>query len=75
MLETIGSTDVEISSLQMDSRKVKQGDCFIAVKGVTSDGHNFVSKCIEQDATTIVCEVLPQELKSDITYIKVQNSA
>jgi len=74
MLETIGSTDVEISSLQMDSRKVKQDDCFVAVKGTASDGHNFISKCIKQGATTIVCEVLPQELKSDITYIKVQNT-
>lgn len=59
----------------MDSGKVKQGDCFIAVKGTASDGHNFIAKCIEQGARAIVCEVLPQELKLDVTYIIVQNSS
>ena len=75
VLETIGLINVEVLSLQMDSRKVKQGDCFIAVKGTASDGHNFIAKCIEQGARAIVCEVLPQELKSDIAYIKVPNAS
>ena len=74
-IETIGSTEVEISSLQMDSRKVKQGDCFIAVKGTASDGHNFIPKCIEQGAGVIVCEVLPQELSMNVAYVKVQNTS
>ncbi len=74
ILETIGSADVKISSLQMDSRKVKQGDCFVAVKGTASDGHNFISKCIEQGASVIVCEVLPKEIIANVTYIKVQNT-
>ncbi len=75
VLETIGSTGTEILSLQMDSRKVKQGDCFVAVKGTSSDGHQFISKCIEQGASAIVCEVLPKELTANVTYVKVQNSA
>ena len=75
VFETIGSIDVEVSSLQMDSRKVKSGDCFIAVKGTASDGHNFILKCIEQGAAAIVCEVLPTEINANITYIKVQNSS
>jgi len=75
VLETVGDSDVEISSLQMDSRKVKSGDCFIAVKGAASDGHNFISKCIEQGACTIICEVLPEEINPNVTYIKVQNSS
>ncbi len=74
-LETIGSTDVEVLSLQMDSRKVKQGDCFVAVKGTVSDGHSFISKCIEQGASTILCEVLPSEINPNVTYIRVQNSS
>src|SRR4051812_5441221 len=74
VVETIGSLDTDIASLQMDSRKVKQGDCFIAVKGSSSDGHAFITKCIAQGAVAIVCEILPDELKQGVTYIKVQQS-
>lgn len=59
----------------MDSRKVKQRDCFVAVKGTASDGHNFISKCIEQGACAIICEVLPEELNAKVTYIKVHSTS
>src|ERR1043165_4515599 len=75
VVETIGSLDTTISALQMDSRKVKQGDCFIAVKGTSSDGHAFIAKCIEQGAVAIVCEIFPAELTEGVTYIRVQNSS
>lgn len=74
VLETVGSTDVEISSLQVDSRKVSVSDCFVAIKGTATDGHNFVSKSIEQGARAVVCETLPAEINPSVTYIKVQNS-
>jgi UDP-N-acetylmuramoyl-L-alanyl-D-glutamate--2,6-diaminopimelate ligase len=70
-----GNSDVAINALQMDSRKVKAGDCFIAVKGTASDGHSYIDKCIEQGATAIVCEVLPAQLNPAVTYVKVQSSA
>lgn len=70
-----GNSDVAINALQMDSRKVKAGDCFIAVKGTASDGHSYIDKCIEQGATAIVCEVLPAQLNPAVTYVKVSSSA
>jgi UDP-N-acetylmuramoyl-L-alanyl-D-glutamate--2,6-diaminopimelate ligase len=75
ILEIIGPTDIAVASLQIDSRKVKRGDSFIAIKGTASDGHNFISKTIEQGAVAIVCEVLPSEINPAVTYIKVQNSS
>lgn len=71
----VGSIEVEVVQLQIDSRKVAKGDCFIAIKGTASDGHAFIDKCIEQGAVAIVCEVLPQTLLPNVTYIQVENSS
>lgn len=71
----VGSIKVEVVQLQIDSRKVAKGDCFIAIKGTASDGHAFIDKCIEQGAVAIVCEVLPQTLLPNVTYIQVENSS
>ncbi len=75
VLESVGSIDVPVSSLQMDSRKIKSGDCFIAIKGTTSDGHQFISKCIELGANAIVCETLPEKIVAHVTYIHVKDSS
>ena len=52
----VGSLDREILGLQDDSRKVHPGDLFIAVKGITSDGHDFVDAAIERGAAGVVLE-------------------
>ena len=70
-----GSTAMEVSDLQIDSRFVKPGTCFIAIKGVAVDGHAFISNAIEQGAVAVICEELPQQLNEDVTYIQVANSA
>jgi UDP-N-acetylmuramoyl-L-alanyl-D-glutamate--2,6-diaminopimelate ligase len=70
-----GSTDMEVNDVQIDSRKVKQGSVFIAVKGVAADGHQFIDKAIDSGASTIVCESLPGSLKENINYVQVEDSA
>lgn len=75
VLESTGSTDIDIAALQMDSRKVKPGDCFVAIKGTTSDGHAYIDKCIEQGAAAIVCEMMPTGIKPGVIYVKVANPA
>ena len=70
-----GNTDIDVSDLQIDSRKVSAGSCFIAINGSIADGHNFIETAISNGATSIVCEKLPVELKEHITYIEVENSA
>jgi UDP-N-acetylmuramoyl-L-alanyl-D-glutamate--2,6-diaminopimelate ligase len=70
-----GSTDVVINDLQIDSRKVKKGSLFIAVKGTLSDGHVYIDKAIEKGAVAILCESFPSSLKEGISYVRVKNSA
>ena len=60
ILSVVGSTVTEIIDLQIDSRKVKPGSCFIAVKGTITDGHDFIDTAIANGATAVVCEKLPE---------------
>jgi UDP-N-acetylmuramoyl-L-alanyl-D-glutamate--2,6-diaminopimelate ligase len=70
-----GNTNIEVKDLQIDSRKISAGSCFIALKGTAADGHAFISKAVAGGATVIVCETLPAELKDNITYIQVDDTA
>ncbi|MBL7738198.1 MAG: UDP-N-acetylmuramoyl-L-alanyl-D-glutamate--2,6-diaminopimelate ligase [Chitinophagaceae bacterium] len=70
-----GSTDMAVTDVQTDSRKVKPGCVFVAVKGVAADGHQFIDKAIESGAAAIVCEMWPASLKEGIVYVQADNSA
>jgi UDP-N-acetylmuramoyl-L-alanyl-D-glutamate--2,6-diaminopimelate ligase len=70
-----GNTNTTIKDLQIDSRKVSKGTCFIAIRGTVVDGHQFVDTAIENGASVIVCETLPAILNEEVTYIEVENSA
>ncbi|KGN80845.1 UDP-N-acetylmuramoylalanyl-D-glutamate--2,6-diaminopimelate ligase [Porphyromonadaceae bacterium COT-184 OH4590] len=48
------SNDVEINNITDDSRKVVKGDLFVAVCGVTSDGHNFIERAVKNGAVAVV---------------------
>jgi UDP-N-acetylmuramoyl-L-alanyl-D-glutamate--2,6-diaminopimelate ligase len=69
----IGSIDVDVKSICFDSREVKEGSVFVAVKGSASDGHDFISNAIELGAVAIVCEVLPAGTVS-ATIVQVEDS-
>jgi len=70
-----GNTSVEVKDLQIDSRNVKMGGAFVAVRGGVADGHQFIEKSIENGATVIVCEEMPANKKEVVTYVQVENSA
>ena len=70
-----GNTGIDVTDLQIDSRKVSDGSCFIAVKGSISDGHDYIETAIANGAKAIVCELLPAQLKEEVTYVEVENSA
>lgn len=72
--KVVGSTSMSIQKIAFDSRKVKKNDAFIAIKGVVSDGHQFIDKAIHQGATLIICETLPQQLQDQVTYVEVENT-
>ena len=56
----IGDADVEITGVNIDSRKIEKGHLFVAIKGTQTDGHRFIPKAIELGATAVLCEELPE---------------
>ena len=74
-VEVIGRSDIEINSIQFDSRLVGVGDLFVAQSGTSVDGHTFITRCISQGAVAIVLsnrDFLPSDEK--VTYILVKDT-
>lgn len=74
-LEVIGDTDKNISNLESDSRKVEKDGIFVAVKGVTTDGHKYIPVVTGAHVAAVVCEEIPTTLDKGVTYIRVADSA
>jgi UDP-N-acetylmuramoyl-L-alanyl-D-glutamate--2,6-diaminopimelate ligase len=72
---TNGSTNIDVKSVQIDSRKIEPGSLFIAVKGVGVDGHQFIDKAIAEGAIAVVGETLPKKQAAGITYVQTTGSA
>ena len=74
---TSGSGDmrVDVKGICFDSRQVKTGFLFVAVRGTQSDGHQYISKALSLGATAVVCEVLPAEVPGNVAFVTVKNSA
>jgi UDP-N-acetylmuramoyl-L-alanyl-D-glutamate--2,6-diaminopimelate ligase len=71
LIEMLGNTNIAITSITSDSRKVKKDGLFVAIKGTNSDGHMFIDKAIELGAAVIVCSEFPNNINENIVYIKV----
>lgn len=69
-----GNASVEVTGIEIDSRCIKQGGLFVAVRGTVTDGHKYISKAIELGAVAVVCEVLPEECQENVAYAIVENS-
>lgn len=74
-IEIIGETDKNIVSLQSDSRKAEREGMFVAVRGVTTDGHKYIPVVASAHVGAIVCEDFPTSFEQGVTYIRVANSA
>ena len=74
VIKLVTSHNCEIGGLVYDSRAVKSGDCFFAIKGTQVDGHKFISTAIDKGAAAIVCEELPEELVAEVTYAVVEDT-
>jgi UDP-N-acetylmuramoyl-L-alanyl-D-glutamate--2,6-diaminopimelate ligase len=75
IIQVIGGTNVAVEHLSIDSRSVRPMSLFVALSGSQTDGHQFIGQCIKQGAVAIICEQLPDDIQSGITYVQVHNSA
>ncbi len=69
-----GITNVAVIAIETDSRKVIKGAVFVAIRGLQSNGHQYIAAAILLGAIAIVCEVIPNEKVDGITYIQVDNT-
>lgn len=74
----IGPHEVEVQDITIDSRAVKAGSLFIAVKGTQADGHAYIPQAIEKGASVVVCQKLPTQLpagvEEKVTLVIVKDS-
>ena len=70
----VGDADVEVSGIKIDSRQVKPGYLFVAIKGTQTDGHQYIAKAIELGAVAVLCEDLPTEQAAGVTYVQVPST-
>ena len=74
VLNILGDTEVEITGVNIDSRKIEKGHLFIAIPGTQTDGHKFIPKAIEQGAVAVLCEYFPNKREPGISYIAVEST-
>ncbi|HEY9551937.1 MAG TPA: UDP-N-acetylmuramoyl-L-alanyl-D-glutamate--2,6-diaminopimelate ligase [Prevotella sp.] len=70
----IGEQDIDITGVNIDSRRIENGHLFIAMKGTQVDGHRFIPKAIELGAAAILCEDLPEKRVERVTYVQVAST-
>jgi UDP-N-acetylmuramoyl-L-alanyl-D-glutamate--2,6-diaminopimelate ligase len=70
----IGNAEVDITGVNIDSRKIEKGHLFVAIKGTQTDGHRFIPKALELGAVAVLCEDLPEEPNSAVTYVQVAST-
>lgn len=67
----IGKTDTPVNDIHFDSRKVSLDDVFVAIRGTVADGHEYISKAVDQGAIAVICEEIPDMKVNGITYVQV----
>ena len=74
----VGNSDVDITGVNIDSRKIEKGHLFVAIKGTQTDGHRFIPKALELGAVAVLCEDLPESVAEQgdegITYVQVAST-
>jgi len=70
----VGDTSVGVEKIEFDSRQIEKGDLFVAIKGVTADGHKFIDTAIQKGAVAVICQELPEQKADGVTYVKVEDT-
>ena len=72
-IDVIGSADIDITGINIDSRKIEPGHLFVAMRGTQVDGHQFIPKAVELGATAVLCETVPADAPQGVTFVKVED--
>ena len=75
LVNVLGNFDRQIDNIKFDSRLVLASTAFVAIKGTSADGHDYIDAVIDKKCTVIVVEKLPENINDTITYIQVEDSA
>jgi UDP-N-acetylmuramoyl-L-alanyl-D-glutamate--2,6-diaminopimelate ligase len=70
-----GDERTVIENITFDSRTVTAGSLFVAVKGSSTNGHDFIADATRSGASAVICEVLPENPDDKISWIKTKDSA
>lgn len=73
-IKIVGNDNVEITGVNIDSRRIKAGHLFVAIRGTQVDGHQFIDKAIELGADAVLCEEMPEKLSGHVTYVQVEST-
>ena len=73
-LDIVGNAEVEITGVNIDSRRIEKGHLFVAIRGTQVDGHSFIQKATDLGAAAILCEQLPEERRKGVTYVVVDST-
>lgn len=73
-LDIKGDAEVEITGVNIDSRRIASGHLFVAIKGTQTDGHAYIGKAEELGAAAVLCEEMPAEPKEGVTYVTVAST-
>jgi UDP-N-acetylmuramoyl-L-alanyl-D-glutamate--2,6-diaminopimelate ligase len=75
VMDVHGSLDTTVNRISFDSRTVDSESIFVAIAGTQTDGHKFIDKAIENGAQAVVLERMPEELRENVTYVQVPDTA
>ena len=69
-----GNDSLPVTGIEIDSRRIQQGNAFVAMRGTQTDGHQFIPKALELGATCVICETMPEVLQDGVTYVQYENT-
>lgn len=76
----VGNVEVDVTGVNIDSRKIEKGHLFVAIKGTQTDGHRFIPKALELGAVAVLCEDLSvpsddsEGVVEGVTYVQVAST-
>ena len=77
-LKAKGNLDIDVKGLESNSKNIKSGDMFIAIKGFATDGHAYINDAIKAGAKVIMvqegCDLRPINITNDITLIMARDT-